>query len=114
MFLFLYRIMTTLKVMKTTYRSTRWFPAPGVPIPSTTKVPLLEPLLLSPPPTASRPTADASATTTGTPTGTRRHTITVIAEIGCADFNELLETANLRHLVLENIGTPTEERVDLP
>jgi len=65
-------------------------------------------------PTASRTTASATTATTGPPTGTRRYTIPVIAEVFCADSKVLLETATLRHSVFAIIGTATEECEDLP
>ena len=71
-------------------------------------------------PTASRTTAAASASapataaTTGPPTGTRRYTIPVIAEVGFADSEVLLEAATLRNPVFAIIGTATEECEDLP
>jgi hypothetical protein len=71
-------------------------------------------------PTASRTTAAASsaaassATTTGPTTWTRTYTIPVIAEVGCADSNVLLETATFRHPVCAIIGTATVECEDIP
>jgi hypothetical protein len=70
-------------------------------------------------PTASRTTAAAStsapatATASGPPTGTRRYTIPVIAEVGCADSEVLLETASLRNPVFAIISTATVECEDL-
>jgi hypothetical protein len=45
---------------------------------------------------------------------TRRYTIPVFAEVGCADSNVLLETATLRHPVEAVIGTTTEECEYMP